>query len=535
MVKARRPVIFAVVVLSLAGAGAYAKRLIRQAAEHKSAAVIDGLIQESDAFPEVSALKPLPSGPGVLVLEPVGGAHPGYASFGAGCARWLQLVVGGQPEFGKTPLWASVDVARKSLGAADLRLSLEDAIKLGDKLGITHVAVGTLAGDAKNGTLSYQLWEIIGRKPVGTPVVSRGTNQAIADSLPAVAGALCKHLGLRKPAVPVRVGDAAFELGIVGALPWCPGEEIPAERMQTLGGQSGLVPQNYPLATNAHVPLLTGFAFLVNRGALQDGPQLMRWGAGLVKLLPGNALVLAELGYQAPEAQNLDAKALPLAEVRRLLKRTPNSYLLHTAAGFYLKAQGAPDVGRTDAEMAVRCAPQNPSAWISLAGMIDEQADLIRQARFISDMTDAESAQVQQFYEAALPLLIHAVRLDPSSQRGWLILAQMTAFAGEEELALAAYERAYRIDSSDRGTLSWGIQLYQPKWYGDENRLKRVAERMAQASAGWPWAQRLEEALAIHHAGLEPVAEKLVHTPREREEFKRYLEIHERSHQHASE
>jgi hypothetical protein len=52
----------------------------------------------------IASLSPLQSGPGLMVFEPVA-SSPANTDWGAGASRWLQLHVGGQGEFGKTPTW----------------------------------------------------------------------------------------------------------------------------------------------------------------------------------------------------------------------------------------------------------------------------------------------------------------------------------------------------------------------------------------------------------------------------------------------
>src|SRR5690349_21199253 len=48
--------------------------------------------------PFISSIKQIPNGPGVFIAEPFAPAgSEAVAAFGAGCGRWLHLVVGGQP------------------------------------------------------------------------------------------------------------------------------------------------------------------------------------------------------------------------------------------------------------------------------------------------------------------------------------------------------------------------------------------------------------------------------------------------------
>src|SRR5687767_11938016 len=103
------------------------------------------------------AIKPLDSGFGIVICDPVVAPGGGtYApEFGVGCGRWLQLVVGGHGELGKTPLWSSCDTAAAEFASHRqyLQLTSEQAPALRRIVGVTHAATGTLSGDEKNCTL----------------------------------------------------------------------------------------------------------------------------------------------------------------------------------------------------------------------------------------------------------------------------------------------------------------------------------------------------------------------------------------------
>lgn len=62
--------------------------------------------QEAGVWAQTSlqtTLKPVPSGNGLIVFEPIA-TDAALADFGAGCGRWLHLMVAGQSALGKTPL-----------------------------------------------------------------------------------------------------------------------------------------------------------------------------------------------------------------------------------------------------------------------------------------------------------------------------------------------------------------------------------------------------------------------------------------------
>src|SRR5579872_2600503 len=109
-------------------------------------------------IPDIAAPTPVNSGPGVVVCDPVCDARDrSLGDFGAGCGRWLFLVAGSQPEFGKTPLWWSLNRVRQELGRPNLQLSAQDGARLARRLGATHFVAGTLGGGPRL-TLTYRLY-----------------------------------------------------------------------------------------------------------------------------------------------------------------------------------------------------------------------------------------------------------------------------------------------------------------------------------------------------------------------------------------
>src|SRR5207244_1680942 len=173
--------------------------------------------------PLVARLAQLANGPGVLVCEPVArGADAATVDFGAGCARWLHLIVGGQGELRKTPTWTCVQNAQRELKKHDLRLSLEQAAPLHRILGITHVALGEIRGDAHHCRLTYRCWQIPKKRAVGAPITVSGTREEVLAHLPRLAAALARTLGITAPRVPSGVGETGEEMQTLGSLPWVP-------------------------------------------------------------------------------------------------------------------------------------------------------------------------------------------------------------------------------------------------------------------------------------------------------------------------
>src|SRR5207249_3842361 len=120
------------------------------------------------------------------------------------------FVVGGQGQLSKTPLWEGLDRARKELGRSDLRLKPADTSRLGSILGVTHVATGTVRGSASQCSLTYQMWQISGHKPVGAALTLSGSAVQVLQQLPTMASTLSRQLGVTAPHIPASVG-ATFQ------------------------------------------------------------------------------------------------------------------------------------------------------------------------------------------------------------------------------------------------------------------------------------------------------------------------------------
>jgi tetratricopeptide (TPR) repeat protein len=279
-------------------------------------------------------------------------------------------------------------------------------------------------------------------------------------------------------------------------------------------------------------PVLADFLRVLYHAADDDFGAAARPARDLLRALPENAIVAAELGFLAVRAkEDHTTSTLPVPDVSRQLRRFPNCYLFRLAeAGFHTQA-GRPDAARTAAEAAVRAAPRNPDAWRFLSGRIFEQANAIRHARFIREMTKGELAYCRQKYEEELIVLFKAVQLDGRYFRSWRNLSSAAAFAGDGKLADYSFSKAFSLAPWDVTTHEWGLQLYQPKWYGDRAKLLQVARSAASVGTTWPPQKRLQVAFDAHCAGLPELAQSIVRTDEERAALKEGIERHLKEHQ----
>lgn len=404
--------------------------------------------------------RPRAGGPGLAVGEPVTATgDPDGAGFGAGCALWLQLAVGGQPQMGQTPLWEALARARTELGRADLQLSPADAPKLAAILGVTHVAVGALGGAEPHRTLTYRLLQAPAGTPVGAPMTLSGTRAQIAEGLPQLARTLARRLGVAAPAVPASTGLTADDLRLLGQIR---GQDAPSDaqqaRLDALAARSAL-------------------AGLVNlsRGAAVTNARFNAATQTLLAQAGDNALVWGEIAGQKPLA------LLPhAAQLEALAARFPGNYNLAAAEVFRCRAVADHAAEFRAAQRVVADAPRSPDGWLTYASTLSSQADDLRQGRYFGALTPAEAATVMRLYPRWEGAARRATQLDPAFAKAWLRLATAATFNSDEAVADHALGTALALSKDKADVYAWALEMYQPKWDGDPAKL---AEFVRLASA----------------------------------------------------
>jgi len=274
---------------------------------------------------------------------------------------------------------------------------------------------------------------------------------------------------------------------------------------------------------------------LLYYGSRLDYDGVLDFGYGLTRRLPGNALVWSEFARRAWFSGKARLVELPVKQLTPNLRRFPRSYLFRTADSYMQRIAGRPAEGRKVAEIAVRCSTRNPDAWLFLNGSIGDQADAVRHARYIRDLTHDQLAYCSELYDESMPIVIQAIRLDPQYASAWSTVSEGAAFKGNNRLADAAFWKALALDPGCEPTYEWGLQLYQPKWLNDEDSLAQVVRTAAAAGKHWPYVSRFEiawEAIIIgdqiHRPGLGHLAKPLLQTDAERAELQRAVEKYNR-------
>lgn len=393
--------------------------------------------------------------PGIVVCEPA--ADPANGSFGVGCALWLQMTVGGQPEFGRTPLWRSLARARRELNRPDLRLTAAQAARLGPLLGVTHAAVGELHGTGAHLSLTYRLLRVPSGAPVGAAMTLRGTREQITAGLPRLARTLAKSLGAAAPAVPASPGLTPADLQLFGRFRWEDAAEVEADKapVEALAAQS-------PLA-----------GLLLVGEPVRSAARFNAAAQVLIRQAGGNPLVWGEITEQRPLA------ALPQAgTLAALAARFPGSAALAAAETYRFRAVQDRAAERRAAERAVQDSPQSPDAWLTLAATLDGAAQSLRQGRVYDALSPEEAATLGHLYAQWEAAARRSVTLDPAFAKGWLRLAEAATF-NSDPAADPAIENALRLSDDKSGVYAWALEMYQPKWNDDPSKLRRFSRLAA--------------------------------------------------------
>ena len=449
-------------VATIALLSGFADSAAAQRQAKKQAQISKRLLPPKRGNPIAEEFKPIPSGPGIQVCEPIAiGADAALADFGSGCGFWLQWAMGFQPELGQTPRWEIDERASRELHVPRLRLSLAQGSRLTSILGVTHIAVGQISGTPAKCLLLYQLYAVPAQKAVGAPIKIVGSEEQVVAQLPAAARALLVELGVRASHLPAAVGATPEALTTVGNYRWYDNRKPTAAEQQPIDFLS----QKFPLAR------LLAFVHNTPSGK-QEKETAVRV---LLEQTPANFLVLgvAATYISAPSeefARFVDGKMAAL--------NAPNNALTTYWA---IERAPTPEERVRAAQHLVRLAPRSSTAWNTLALYYGELQQSIRLGRFFSNISEQEGEKLFKIYSHWVYAASQATTLDPDYQPAWRELATAATFAGDSERADAAFWKAFSLDKSDLDLYFWGLEMYQPKWGGDAQTLAKVARLAATA------------------------------------------------------
>ena len=413
----------------------------------------------------IQSLKPLSSGAGLLVCEPIAGtAMASQSAWGAGAARWLQVQVAGQPELGTTPLWGVPENARIRLKLPDLKLNGKRADALAQSCGASHVAVATLGGTPANATLTYQLREVKSGKIVATAKIS-GEPKSLNAQLPRLARQMANALKI-KANLPTQIALSPDDLIFLGTpkLQKCYRTDVMGPAAQTrLKTMAIKDPMAAILAQN--------WCKFDSEKSEQNAVNAM------LKMAPNNALVWSQA---AREPIQIVAKSAQLAELQR---KFPNNALLLDAQRSLEQGNQARSLQVRWAEKAVRAAPKSSLAWNELCEANSDSAHQLRRGRAARDISSADWVKLNRFYARSQAAAIKATQVEPRDTTAWAKLAQAATFNNDPKGAEAALEKSLALEPRNDFAWVWGMEMMQPKWSGDAVKFVNFAIRAASHAA----------------------------------------------------
>lgn len=428
-------------------------------------------------LPQLNELKQVDNGPGVVICEPVSrNATKEAGELGAGCSRWLQLFVAGQPEFGKTNLFFALGQIAEEMGRKDLRITRREARTLAWRLGATHAVVSEVSGNGASCALTYTVVAVDSGQTVREPVRIVGSPTQIVSALPKAARQLCAALGAPSPGYIPVPQDTPADLRLAGRLPWPPDERISRADLDAMDeGQR----------RSALLTLL----LLINRGQVQEFSLVGDIGENLIAKAPGNPMALAELARVSSFAGAERARSFE-DRIRKRLKETPNHYLWNAALVYSLRQDEEYPQAVEAAGQAVRCSIRSPMAWRLLESTLARWDAFIRKGRVAAELTDDDLQLEHELAVASLAILRKAQQIDRDA-RVYVNISSWAAFAGDARLADESFWKAVRQAPDDPSTLEWGLQLYHPKWLDDRPKAARVVGLAVSAAhrAGPAWSE----------------------------------------------
>lgn len=416
-----------------------------------------GVRMAGDTNSPISSLTPYPATPGVVVLEPVDAPSDTPSDgFARGIGDWLNVNVGGRPGFGRSPSLKETQRAAFELDKPDLRLTASEGEQLHGMVGATCIAVGTLKGTAQSRTLSYQLYLLNPLRKLGDPIAISGTDITLTQQLPELGDKLARGIdpsaAVQQSTIRLTPSDVMF----LGDTAWLPAW---SKEMKPFAGRLCSLGPKDPLAA------LLCFA-LQPFETTQEQYQL----AGKeFSQTPVNAIVVEEIAEKSDIIQEY-SDALTADSLQY-----PNNYLLAYSQSILYGAEGDTKSERSAANRMVQISPESARAWFVVGNVISDQADKVRASRYFSDMSPIEQTYVSDFYSSQEAYALQSTKLDPLDGGAWTKLSSAAEFNSDDSVAVPAIWKAIKYCIHKEEAYTWGLEMFQSKWVGDQASLDKVA------------------------------------------------------------
>ena len=405
-------------------------------------------------------------GPGLVVCEPISKTNSTkVADFGAGTSAWLDFVVGGQPQCGRTTGLHGLDVLRIELERPDLRMSEKEISKLPKCFGISHVAIGLIEGTPKNCRLTYRIYKVPELKLLASRTIS-GSLDGLARQLPGVAAWMSKSIGVKQRRVPSNIYDSANTLSFVGNIRWRLDKASAAE--------------NKHLIRLATASPLAGL-LCIECEQKQDPKDVRLIVDRLVKTYPNNVLMLAQVSQMETERVPLYLLSRCSKQLELNVKRFPNNCLLQSAEAEYKFKRFKPDEQLAAANHCVSNSPDTSRTWLRLSWTLGCLADNIRRAHPNEKITPDEQKKLHALDLRSLGAAEQSAKIDPLNARAWYEVSRHASVAGFPEEADQAFQMLMKlkhdVDTDIFSNYSWGLELYGPHHLNDRQKRIEIAKR----------------------------------------------------------
>lgn len=423
------------------------------------------LIEQARASLGSLELQQVNGGPGLLIADPEpSGADPAIRNLGRGFARWLRLAVSSQPELGRTPLWMTSERVLLQLEERKARVDLDEAARFAKSAGVTHAALGQITGSGSRRALSFQVYQVPERTPVGAPVKLEGSVQEVTAQLPEVARQLAQRLGVSQPRVPNTTEESAAELQFLGSLPRSINEVYTPAQDQRLG----------EIANHSRLAALVD---LDHSSTLHDEARKTRRARQLAEREPENPFIWSTIEIANYAFPDQNSPAAWNERIDALCKRYPGSYTAYAAKAYArTRERTYADVVKL-MEETQRRSTQNPDGWFFLGNLISRQSDQIRDGRYYSALSASEREVLPKLYDRWVSALRKTVQLDPDYSGAWEELASAATFSGDEPTANQAIWKVLNRPNPSTNSFWWAFEMYDDKWFGDRQNRARVAQR----------------------------------------------------------
>ena len=431
---------------------------------------------------------PRAAGNGVVVAAPEkrGTGVGETADFAQGCTRWLQVELSGQPELGRMPPWGNIDNAAASMGKANTALQGNELAQLARLCSATHFVSTAWQSNAARSRLTLQLWTVQ-QKKVDAPLSLAGSQAQILAALPDAARKIAALLGVTQPAVTA-LKIAPDEMAFLGRVEW---------RSPRVSEYS-LSPDAVRLESLTEKTPLAGILWCYANLHVSLEPQWRHVAGAMVRLAPRHPLVFASLSLRAAQYTKPYRKS-----IEALRRRFPRNSLLEVEEMSWREYRGDTEGRAAAATRRVALVPDDTLAWAQLADAYAAKAEKIRRNRALGALSSAQQKQVFALYQLELMSALESTRLNPKSSSGWKSLLHAAMLAGDPALGDAALWTGLPLSWRNReryrtgySFYDRGLWFYQPQWYDDATRLRKIGKLIAQDETMFLWLGRsLQNAL----------------------------------------